>query len=152
MKALSLWQPWASLWACGRKHYETRAYKSNYRGPLLIHAAKTICVDIDDALREICEDEFGAHWARELPAGALIGSCELLDCILTQHVHVDAEERAQGNFTPGRYAWAVQNSQIFDRPIPYRGMQMLFEVPSEVIAIAIGTMPPAAPSPQGRLL
>lgn len=145
MKALSLWQPWASLWACGRKTNETRAYQTNHRGPLLIHAAKTICTDIDDALREICE-------VRELPAGALIGVCELVGCAPTQHMHVDAEERAQGNYTPGRYAWSCQNSRVFDHPIPYRGMQMLFEVPAEVIAIAVGTMPPPAPPPQAKLL
>jgi hypothetical protein len=85
-------------------------------------------------LREICEDEFGGHWARDLPAGALIGVCELVGCLSTQYVHVDAEERAQGNFTPGRYAWSCQNSRVFERPIPYRGMQMLFDVPDEVVS------------------
>src|SRR6266699_47164 len=114
MKALSLWQPWASLWACGRKIHETRAYQTSHRGTLLMHASKTICTDIGDELRAICEDELGSRSARDLPAGALIGMCELVRCTPTQYMHVDDEERAQGNFTPGRYAWSCQNSRVFD--------------------------------------
>ena len=128
MKALSLWQPWASLWACGRKSYETRSWSTSYSGPLLIHAAKTMCTDIADELREICEDEFGGHWAVELPVGALIATCELVSCLPTERVHVDTDEHAQGNFTPGRFAWGASNSRVFDHPIPYRGRQQLFEV------------------------
>jgi hypothetical protein len=40
MKAISLWQPWASLIAIGAKQYETRSWSTPYRGPLVIHAAK----------------------------------------------------------------------------------------------------------------
>ena len=40
MKAITLWQPWASLIACGAKKYETRSWATRYRGPIAIHAAK----------------------------------------------------------------------------------------------------------------
>jgi len=40
MKALSLWQPWASAIALGSKRIETRGWATSYRGPLAIHAAK----------------------------------------------------------------------------------------------------------------
>ncbi|TRU31740.1 MAG: ASCH domain-containing protein [Microcystis aeruginosa Ma_QC_B_20070730_S2] len=40
MKAISLWQPWASLVANGLKLYETRGWPTKYRGVLAIHAAK----------------------------------------------------------------------------------------------------------------
>lgn len=40
MKAITIWQPWASLLACGAKKYETRSWKTDYRGPIAIHAAK----------------------------------------------------------------------------------------------------------------
>lgn len=39
MKALTLWQPWASLVALGAKRIETRSWSTTYRGPLAIHAA-----------------------------------------------------------------------------------------------------------------
>ena len=40
MKALSLWQPWASLMAVGAKHNETRDWPTRYKGELAICAAK----------------------------------------------------------------------------------------------------------------
>lgn len=40
MKALTLWQPWATLVALGVKTIETRSWSTSYRGPLAIHAAK----------------------------------------------------------------------------------------------------------------
>lgn len=40
MKALTVTQPWASLIAIGAKRIETRSWRSSYRGPLAIHAAK----------------------------------------------------------------------------------------------------------------
>lgn len=40
MKALTIWQPWASLIAIGAKEFETRSWSTNYRGTIAIHAAK----------------------------------------------------------------------------------------------------------------
>ena len=40
IKAISLWQPWANLIAVGAKKYETRSWKTNYRGALLICASR----------------------------------------------------------------------------------------------------------------
>lgn len=41
MRALSLWQPWATFIADGWKKVETRSWTTPYRGPIAIHAAKT---------------------------------------------------------------------------------------------------------------
>jgi hypothetical protein len=136
VKALSLWQPWASLWACRRKSYETRSWSTDYAGPLLVHAAKRIETDIPDALRETCKNEFGRHWAEELPGGALIAVCDYVVCKPTDHLHVNDEEFAQGNFTPGRFAWDPFNMRQLDKPIPWRGMQSLFDVPDHIITVA----------------
>ena len=148
MKAISLWQPWASLWACGRKKFETRSWATSHSGPLLVHAAKRIETDISDELRDICEDQFGGHWARELPAGALIAVCDRVICKPTDRLRVDDEEFAQGNFTDGRFAWDPFNMRELPEQIPWRGMQGLFDIPENVIAGA-----PATPAPrQGSLL
>lgn len=53
VKALSLWQPWASLLVHGHKRVETRGWPTSFRGPLLIHAAKRL----DDEQGEICHQE-----------------------------------------------------------------------------------------------
>lgn len=141
MKAISLWQPWASLWACGRKTYETRHWAPSYRGELLVHAAKKICVDdISDELHAICEDEFGGHWAFELPRGALIARCTLVDCIRTEQLNISPtdEEDLLSNFEPGRFGWKSAGMTLLERPIPWRGMQSLFEValPGEAAPVA----------------
>lgn len=46
MKALTLWQPWASLVALGVKTIETRSWSTSYRGPLAIHAAKKRPIEV----------------------------------------------------------------------------------------------------------
>lgn len=147
MKSISLWQPWASLWACGRKQFETRDWYTTYSGPILVHAAMRIETDISDELKEICQREFGGRWRVNLPAGALIAVCNGVICKPTDHVHPDAEERAQGNFTPGRFAWDPLNMRELPAPIPWRGMQGLFDVPDHIIT---GDDPP--PARQGALL
>ena len=40
MKAITVLQPWAWLLATGKKRCETRSWKTNYRGEILIHAGK----------------------------------------------------------------------------------------------------------------
>ncbi|KXG09931.1 hypothetical protein AT864_01491 [Anoxybacillus sp. P3H1B] len=42
MKAITIKQPWATLIALGEKKFETRSWKTNYRGKIAIHAGKTI--------------------------------------------------------------------------------------------------------------
>lgn len=45
MKALTLYQPWASLVAIGAKRIETRSWNTKYRGPLAIHVSKRKEID-----------------------------------------------------------------------------------------------------------
>lgn len=153
MKAISLWQPWASLWILNRKANETRHWATNHRGPLLVHAAKKICTDLEPDLVEILVSQFGANWAKALPRGALIGVCELTGCEPTALYPASSEEQAQGNYTPGRYAWTAQNKHAFSEPIPYRGFQALFDVPAElVMPMLAGGSIASVPAPQARLL
>jgi hypothetical protein len=53
MKALTLTQPYATLVAVGAKLIETRGWKTSYRGPLAIHAAK----GFPGWAREMCQTE-----------------------------------------------------------------------------------------------
>jgi hypothetical protein len=152
MKAISLWQPWASLWARGRKRNETRSWYTKHRGLLLIHASKTMCTDVDEQLRAICEAEFGSRWMTSLPLGALIGSCDVVKCLPTESVIVDAIERAQGNFDRGRFAWEAASAREFATPLPYRGRQQLFDVPDAEVAEALGIIVSAADPAQAKLL
>lgn len=60
MKAISLWQPWASLIACGAKPYETRDWAppaSLIGQPIAIHAAKKIDKDAAQFAEELMYDQ-----------------------------------------------------------------------------------------------
>ena len=115
-KALSLWQPWATAIALGFKRIETRSWYTPYRGPLLIHAAKT---------REGGSPP--AKWG-VVPYGALVARCTLVDVIRAETAQVSDAEEQWGNFTRGRWAWLLSDVVPLVPPIPWRGRQGLFDV------------------------
>lgn len=98
MKAITIWQPWASLWACGAKQFETRPWATSYRGPIAIHAAaksiKSIfkeCFPLGDwsyspdyqAKKDfLCEvrNALNIDEMSELPLGAIISTADLVGC------------------------------------------------------------------------
>ena len=152
METLSLWQPWASLIAVGAKQIETRSWPISYRGPLVIHAAKTF-----EAVHEAKRDLYGDNlnfpkndpqcFARrmlyafseselfspsfkfsDLPFGALVCVVDLIDCVPTESIiDISDRERAFGNFAPGRYAFKLANVRYFREPVPANGRQGIFK-------------------------
>lgn len=89
MKAITVIQPWASLLAEGAKLYETRSWKTNYRGEILIHAGKKdplfgIVAMGDEAWIDACI-ALGIYGTvnrfEYLPTGAIIGKARLVNCI-----------------------------------------------------------------------
>lgn len=92
MKAITLWQPWATLVARKVKVIETRSWSTNYRGPLAIHASKR-CIagpigefDVKDytprggAKQYLMRGE-SLSWPYRLPLGAIVATCTLLDVV-----------------------------------------------------------------------
>lgn len=133
MKALSLHQPWASLWLTTRKVHETRGWSTKHRGPLAVHASKEMGV-VCGKLHDIVMREFGPAWG-DLPRGALIGVVTILDCIPTALVlATDSDNLVCGDWSSGRFAWERSDFRRFAKPIAYRGRQGLFTVPDEVIS------------------
>jgi hypothetical protein len=144
LKALSLWQPWGSLWLSPNKRHETRHWSTRHRGHLLVHAAKRIEKDVDSELDDICSSEFGNHWGIELATGAIIGMVDLVDVIPTERLHSkfplsidDLKDMECGDFSEGRFGWRRGSYWRFPEPIPYRGRQMPFDVPRDVVAAQI---------------
>src|SRR4051812_1297342 len=161
MKALSLWQPWATAIACGSKRIETRSWQTPYRGALLIHAAAR-CVEMELIGCQCCWNWCGALMPAVgklmgtstglksvLPFGALLGIAVLTDVRPTDSFTLGEieekrvppgesdiytwTERQMGNFDLGRYGWVLDCVQAFERPIFYKGARGLFDVPDEVI-------------------
>jgi len=154
MKALTLTQPWATLVAIGAKSIETRSWYAGYRGPIAIHAAKTFPADC----RALCSEEpfrtalCGAGFAPkfcaplestpELPLGAVVATATLFTCLrigegdmqcaadifgwLKRPMWPDFEF---GDFTPGRFAWVLDDIKALKEPIVVRGSLGLWEFP-----------------------
>ena len=137
MKAISLWQPWASLWLSDAKIHETRRWPTAHRGWLAVHAAKRRIDDLSgDRLDEICDGIWGHHWGLDLPRGAIIGVVKLVACKPTVMLLKDAaasdDDRECGDFSDGRFAWERKEFCVLPNPIPYRGQQRMFTVPNEL--------------------
>lgn len=126
IKAISLWQPWASLAAAGVKRHETRHWSTAYRGPIAIHAAKTM--DLAGAPDQLCEAVHGRFWAHDLPRGVVVAVACLAACDPAERVadHLTRADRAAGNFAHGRFAWRLEQVRRLLNPVPLVGRQGLF--------------------------
>lgn len=142
MKTITLFQPWASLVANGSKKYETRSWSASWRGPILIHAAKKMPGNIIfqepfySALKEQhCSDEIGA--GIEFPGPCILAICNLVNCLkivsrnsecafLENDQCIEGNEFYFGDYTPGRYAWQLENVHQLAKPISAKGMQRIW--------------------------
>lgn len=150
MKAISLWQPWSSLLAHGKKRVETRHWPTSYRGDLLIHAAKKWNQELYELANSepfktcLCEifgketsDLVWHAWKGVLPFGEIVGKVTLVDCVRTEGFVPGEVERHFGDYSRGRYAWLCEEFTPFAEPIPFRGHQSLFDVPDGVVEKAL---------------
>lgn len=135
MKALTLWQPWASLWLTPAKVHETRPWKTSYRGELAVHAAKRpIDGYLPIELRGLCIDHFGRNWRDTLPLGAIIGVVQLVDCYSSNdHDPAHWEDARCGDFSAGRYLWKRGLTLTLARPLPAVGKQRLWNGPEVIL-------------------
>jgi hypothetical protein len=133
MKVLSLTQPWASLICLGAKKIETRSWKSWYYGPLLIHASKSYPKWArETAMEEYFVDALTPHgvWAQpESVLGCIIGQVTLARCVPTTSpsLELDARELAFGDYSPGRWAWILEDGHFLPKPIPVKGSLGIWE-------------------------
>lgn len=129
MKAITIYQPWASLIALGEKEYETRGWAVRWTGELAIHAGKRRDqeVEADFNLLEV-RTAFARHGIfsiDQLPFGAVICITHHNGCIPVESI--PPRRRRFGNYAPGRYGWEETNVRVFDTPIPAIGQQGVWD-------------------------
>ena len=137
MKAITLWQPWATLIAIGAKKVETRSWPTRYRGEIAIHAAKRKPRPLEVAyiLEECglsCKFD-GLDVLEDYPLGAIVATARLVDCKLMDDPLIarqTPDELACGNWEQGRFAWCLEDIQPCE-PYPIRGFQGLWDLPSD---------------------
>jgi hypothetical protein len=132
MKAISLWQPWAILWLLDDKKFETRSWSTNHLGSLLVHASKKNDGEVKKALSDpFFIERLSAYGllVSDLSFGAILGKVDLTGCYRMSTMPAPSErERRLGIWSPERYAWDKQHARLYQKPIPYRGRQGLFDV------------------------
>lgn len=153
MKALTIWQPWASAISLGYKHFETRGWATKYRGPIAIHAAARLPKKSEILLlqEEYClgeslitfgfenkevtirsyDDIIAGRPCTILPHSSIVALAELTDCIAIKDEFIDkldGTELALGCYEEGRYAWKLENIVSLNPTIPCKGRQGLWNV------------------------
>lgn len=138
IKAITLWQPWATLIALGAKSFETRSWAITYRGPLVIHASKRltsaeVAYMRSNPFRQVLAAG-GYHHPAELPLGKAICVVDVVGCLTSVEAFliISDQERAFGNYQPDRFAWKLANVRRFARPIPIQGSQGLWNWPASI--------------------
>jgi hypothetical protein len=150
VKALTIYQPWASLSAFEEKKIETRSWHTRYRGPLAIHAAQKYTYGTigrlwstsalwRNALIKIGVNfSFGEINGVPLHHGVIIATCNLIKCLevieespgsyakLSDGTMVDGCEYEFGDYSIGRYAWILADIRRLLEPIPAKGRQGLW--------------------------
>ena len=153
MRAITLYQPWATLIALRLKRFETRHWATTWRGEIAIHAgaART---DWNDLQRELdgyrngkytsgngsLADIYWQYLTGLLPAGgslnealpfsAVVCVANIVDCIQMTPAFIaqqTREERAVGGWAAGRFAWQLEVKEVFNPPIPAKGMQGMWD-------------------------
>lgn len=145
MKVLSMLQPWASLVAVGAMKIETRSWATKHRGVLAIHASKgwdseqrTLLAtkEFQTGLAPLVGkpldfSRLDYYGVKEdlLPRGFIIATCNLVDCLPTTVLAEEqlGKELPYGDFTPGRFAWFLEDVKLLPEPIPAKGMLGLWE-------------------------
>ena len=123
LRAVSIRQPWTELILRGRKTIEVRSCATMYRGDLWLHAG----LRLDPSAPAV-----SGACGHELVRGAIVGHCELVDCVPFDHATwQDWRDRhlVERRFTRPCYAWLLRSPVRCD-PIPFVGRLGLMRVPT----------------------
>lgn len=143
-KAISLWEPWASCVKTGAKRIETRSWYTNYRGELVICAAKKWDSNNSHLLSrwnfqgglaplvgqplDFSFKSWPGINEEHLNFGKAVAIVDLVDCKKTELMTIGEIETEQtfGDFTPGRFAWIFDNIRAINPPFNVKGSQGFF--------------------------
>lgn len=144
MKVLTLHQPFAWLIVKGIKPWENRPWSTLMRGPLLIHAGKSVKwwkkIDAE------CKRNLWSLVPANYVMGAIVGAVNITDCI-------PVGDLAGEPFAWGPYCMKCEGAVEFGEPIPWVGRQGFTNVDDAIVARALqlaGFKPMAPPRRRGR--
>lgn len=136
IKVLSLLEPWASLVGILKvKHIETRSWSREYRGLLGIHASKNLLpkkeLDYIFTTNKEIWKAFYNHFGKDplemgykniFQSGKIIAVGNLSDIWRITDFNTPPEpEKSFGDYTPGRFAWQLEDIETLKKPIEVKG-------------------------------
>lgn len=154
MKAISLYQPYASAVALGLKKNETRGRPWDFVGTIAICSTKTV----PDKFRRYAADdeliakafiatlrpnlkhderwpEIGQELLDSLPVGRVVAVAFKDGCRQSKVIVQEkpsALEIALGDYSDGRFYYPLRNVIPLMVPVPVKGGQFVFELPQDV--------------------
>lgn len=157
MKAITIHQPWASLIALGEKRFETRGWKTKFRGQIAIHAAQR--VDKEAYMNPVIYaalQKHGIMFFDDLPTGEVVAIADLKGCHPINlcgdsfastiddageitHIY-ENEEFEFGYYAEGRYAWEMTNVRQIT-PVQAKGQQGLWNWNEKSRLTALNSIP-----------
>lgn len=150
MKVITIRQPWAYLIVHGIKDIENRTWpcpKKYIRQRVLIHASATswtwhrVINYFTKPIRDVfIKLGYNGTWLRELPTGKIIGSVEIVECVInhpsiwaekTENYTVGMNPKLHEDITGKRitYNWILANPVIYENPIPAKGKLSFWDYP-----------------------
>lgn len=119
--ALSIRQPWAAAIVHLGKDVENRDWPTRLRGPIAIHASKTLSQDDINAFHETVRDRIDlagrpSLYFPEEPRGGIVGMAEIVDCV----------EASSSPWFFGRYGFVLRDARPVDF-IPVKGALGFFD-------------------------
>jgi hypothetical protein len=127
--ALTLRQPWAHAILYGGKTIENRTWPTQVRGTIALHAGRSMePSDVEAFFKFIEERSLSGPWlsresAELLPRGAIVGLVDIVDCVRT----------STSPWFEGPFGFVLGNPRGIP-PIPFRGAQKFFDLPSEILS------------------
>lgn len=130
-KAITIWQPYASLIVMGVKEFETRTWTTKHTGLLVIHAAKRQMKGRELKLHQWLMQTLPVEQQiqlRNLPFGAAVGTVEVVECKHQNNYRgfISETERRVGDWSTADYAWKLAKPYKFNSPIYAKGSQGLW--------------------------
>lgn len=114
--ALSIRQPWAWAIVHAGKDIENRNWMHNFRGPVCIHASKSMTgMELDDAADFMRSLDVEIPRGLELQRGGIIGTAEIVDCV----------DSSESPWFVGRYGFVLRNARPVEF-IPVKGLLGFF--------------------------
>ena len=106
MKAISIRQPWAWLIVQGYKDVENRTWATKHRGPILIHAGKTLDPYFDEIRQDVLAQGVEFPDAKHIERGDIVGQVNIVDCVT----------ESSSEWFDGPYGFVLEDAQ----PLPFQ--------------------------------